>query len=529
MSGEAAVRIQEIDLSARVAAFEGVFGAICVQAKRGNSSIPTLATNNRQYLDRYTAKGRVEVGEDLAHYSALSYLSRSDKLWVKRVVKDALFGGISVKETGSSDPNTPLTAGFASPDAHTPVTAEEALLIYASSEGAWSNDIGVRITTHLDDADLVAEEDAFLIEVFRREFPGQPVESFLCSRIVGKRDGFGRNMFVEDVLESSSYIRAINNDLIDEEEYPKSQSAILYLDAGDDGDTPSASDMISAASVFSNPEEYPVTLFLDGGYTIPAYQIALNSIATQRQDSIAILSTPIQAEISSDAVTELSNYRKTDLNLNSSYSALYSPHVRVQDQFNDREIYIAPDGFVGGSISLNANEREIWFPPAGYRRGVLDVLGVSRVFSSGERSALYNIGINPIKSSAGRGIVIWGQKTLLTRPSLLNRLNVRLLLIIIGPAIKEFLEDYLFEINDRFTRAEVDEKVSAYLRDVQGRRGLERFQVVCDESNNPPQVVENNQMVCDVLLTPTSSAEDIPLRIVLVSGDTSFGDAAQAI
>lgn len=783
MSGEAAVRIQEIDLSARVASFEGVFGAIVVPAKRGSTDRPSLVTNNRQFLDRFTPKGRVEVGYDLSHYSALSYLSRSDKLWVSRAVNGALFGGAAIKSGGSSTSNNPLQSGFAFPEsyefdsqldvvgrpevtrvqtvANAPTAAiqqvletvgivgdvneslngqylvlpfggnsavvlwfnvndnavqpvvdpsfdyvevpvienanpetvaqaladaieafgeheveialstltvtnlvgglqdispqaagdaswsfvvegengswvlqnkafiihdqdgavgvwfnvdglgdepslgtqryievalaggensqmvanflrdaldsdsqftatslnnlvtisdvndgertdasdvdsgftieitqqgqsdvneeDECMLIHGSSEGAFINDIGYRLITHLDDPDLVPEDGSFLIEVYRRDFPGSPIESFFCSRILGKRDGFGRNMYVEDVLQASGFIRALNNDLVDEEIYPKSQFSIQYLGGGEDGMAPTVNQMIQAANKFSNPDEIPVTLLLDGGYATPAYALALDTIAKTRMDCVAILSTRFEDEVSADYLNNLSDYRKVDLNINSSYSALYTPHVRIQDQFNDREIFIAPDGFVGGSISLNANAREIWFPPAGYRRGVLDVLGVSRIFESGERSLLYNIGINPIKSTPGRGIVIWGQKTLLTRPSLLNRLNVRLLLIVISPAIKEFLEDYLFEINDRITRSEVEERISEYLRDIQSRRGLTRFQVICDETNNPSQVIDNQRMVVDVLLTPTSSIEDIPLRIVIVSNATSFGDAAQAI
>jgi phage tail sheath protein FI len=268
---------------------------------------------------------------------------------------------------------------------------------------------------------------------------------------------------------------------------------------------------------------------MDGGFATPAYGQALDTIAKTRMDSVAILSTPFTAETASDYIGAISDYRKNELNLNSSYAALYTPHVLIQDQFNDREIFVSPDGFVGGTISFTANTREIWFPPAGFRRGVLDVLDVNIQLESGERSILYGIGVNPIKKAPGRGIVIWGQKTLLSRPSLLESLNVRLLLIVISPAMKEFLEDYLFEINDRITRSEVEQKISDYLVDIQSRRGLERFQVICDETNNTPQVIDQKRMIVDVLITPTNSVEDIPLRIVIVSNSTSFADAAQAV
>ena len=336
-------------------------------------------------------------------------------------------------------------------------------------------------------------------------------------------------MYVEDVLQSSNYIRALNNDAVAGTVYPKSQSSILFMNDGDDGLAITDSDMISGANAFANPDDLNVTLLLDGGYTVPAYQIALDTIAKTRMDCIAILSTPYSDEISANYLTDLVDFRKNELNLNSSYSALYTPHLQIADRFNDRKIYVSPDGYVAGAISFTANSREIWYPVAGFRRGVLNVLGVSRKLQSGELDTLVNVNINPIRFFPGRGIVIWGQKTLLSRPSALQSLNVRLLLIVIEPAIKEFLEDYLFEINDRATRAEIETKISGYLENIKGRRGVFDYDVVCDESNNTGTIIDNNQLVVDVFIKPVRAIEEIPLRIVITSTDVSFTEAAQAI
>jgi phage tail sheath protein FI len=138
---------------------------------------------------------------------------------------------------------------------------------------------------------------------------------------------------------------------------------------------------------------------------------------------------------------------------------------------------------------------------------------------------LYNNQINPIRYAPGRGIVIWGQKTLLARPSSLDRLNVRLLLIVVEPALKEFLEDYLFEFNDAPTRSEITVKIEGYLENIRGRRGVFTYDVNCDETNNTPTVIDNNELICDVFLQPNKSAEIIPLRIILLSTGASTPQA----
>jgi hypothetical protein len=524
MSGAAAVRIQEIDLSTRVASFAGAYGGICIPVKKGAGSEPQLVVSDKNLLDRYTPNSRVEVGYDLGYFSALAYLERADKLWVQGIMKSGLNGGL--KLAISSGTSAALSAGLSDPAQH--VFTTESILIYASSPGKWSDDIGIKLMNNSDDADQVPETDSFRIQVFKKGFEGAPVEEFFCSKVEGQKDGYGTNMYIEDVLKASNYIRAINNPAVTGA--PKTQASILYMGAGSDGVAVTDSEMIAGAqAAFSNVDNIPVTLLMDGGWATSAYQVALDAIAKSRMDCVAILSTPYASEIASSFMTDLSTYRKTTLNLNSSYSGLYTPHLKIRDRFNDREIFVAPDGYVAGSISFNANNSEIWFPPAGFRRGLLNVIGVSRRFEQGEMDLLQKMQINPIRQTAGRGIVIWGQKTLLSKPSALDRMNVRLLLITIEPAMKEFAEDYLFEFNDVPTRSEVQVKLDSYLQGIKGRRGLYDFQVICDDSNNTPDVIDNNQLVIDVFIKPTKSAEAIPLRIIITSTGASFSSAAAAV
>lgn len=406
---------------------------------------------------------------------------------------------------------------------------DEALLIYSANEGAWGNKIGVKVTNYATAPSTVKEPDSFMIEVFHVDNTATALETFICSRVEGAKDGYGLNIFVEDVLEASGYIRAISNPLVDPSINPKDQSTILYMGAGDDGLAVTDTEMISALQNFSNPDDIYVTLLLDGGYTTQAYHIALNSLAVSRGDCVAILSTPYSAENASDYITSIVDYRKDTININSSYAAIYTPHIQITDKFNDRKLWVSPDGYASGAISETGSNFELWYPAAGFRRGVLAVEDVKRRFSLGEMGLLYDNGINPIRFFSGRGIVIWGQKTLSSRPSALDRLNVRLLLVIIEPAIKRTLEDFLFELNDEGTRAVIKSLIESYMDTVQARRGVEAYQVVCDDSNNTDSDVDNNRLIVDLFVRPTRSIETISLRVVITSSSISFEEAAQAI
>lgn len=527
--GAASVKMKEVDLSTRVASFEGVFGAIVIPAKKGRTDKPFFISSDTQLLNTTTPDGTVSVGFDLSYFSALAYLERANKLWVQRVINAAYFAGLVIKEDGEAAPNAaiPAATNVADPTAFV-MAAVDSLFIYGSSEGAFANDVGVKITTVIDDPDLI-EPNSFKIEVFKSSNTLVPLETFLVTRVLGQKDGRGLNMFVEDVLEASAYIRAISNPIIAETVLPKTQATVLFMGDGNDGLAVNDSIMVAGANKFLNKAETNVTILMDGGWATPAFGTALNVIAQTRQDCVAILSVPFSDENASTYMTDIVAYRKTELNLNTSYAALYTPHLQIQDRFNDRKIWIAPDGHIAGSISFSASNFEIWFPPAGFRRGVLNVLDVRRRFEDGELDVLADAGINPVRFIPGKGIVVWGQKTLLSRASALDRLNVRLLLIVIEPAIKELLENFLFELNDPSVGSIIETKLEVYLQGIQARKGIQDFDVVSDDSNNSDTDIENNRRNVDIFIKPTLSIEDIPVRVVIVPSSISFSDAAGAI
>jgi phage tail sheath protein FI len=356
-----------------------------------------------------------------------------------------------------------------------------------------------------------------------------PVEVFTCSRNQSAKNADGSSIFVENVLEASNYLRATNNPAIDGDTPPQDQTVTLAMGGGDDGAAVTDSQMIAAAQEFKNKDNLFLTILMDGGWSTPAFQLELDSICQQRGDCVAILTTPIEKEASASYMTDIIEYRTTDLNLNSNRSALYTPHVQIYDKFNDRNIFAAPDGYAGGAISFSAANFEIWFPPAGARRGVINVLDTRRRFDQAQRDLLQLNGINPIRFTPGRGVLIWGQKTLQSRPSALDRLNVRLLLIVIEPAVEQALEDFLFELNDTATRSLAKAIIDSFMDNILSRRGVTDFRTVIDSTNNTDEDVDNNRMNVDLFIKPTRSVEEINLRVIITRSGVSFDTAATQV
>jgi hypothetical protein len=529
------VNVVEWDLSQRVPGFEGIYGAMVIPARRGRVGEPVLVTSQTDYLKKYTWKERVEVGETSAHFSALAYLEASNKLWVIRVANNPLYGGAlissgqDIDSSGTVDPSKGLDSGVSDPQAFTFPSNDYVLAIFGANPGEWNNKVGIKIYTYDNYPDKVKVPGAFLIEVYEEGDEVNPVETWVCSRDPNAKDGYGRNIYVEEVLKGSNYIQAQDNLAVDKSVKPQDITSILWLKGGDDGNAVTDADIVNALQKFKNPDDIPVTLFMDAGWATPAVQLEMLSIAEQRQDSVAILSTPYSAEESANYLNEIVNYRKVTLNANSSWGAIYTSHVKILDRFNNRELFIDPTGFVGGIISKTAMQFEIWYPPAGWRRGILNVLDVRRRFSRGEMDYLYDNGINPIRFRPGWGIAVWGQKTLQTLPSALDRLNVRLLLIVLEPAIKKALESFVFEFNDEATRLIVRSMLESYLQNIKARGGIYEFYVKCDEENNTPEDIDNYRMNVWVFIQPTKSAEFIKVPIIITRTGANFGEIASAL
>lgn len=407
--------------------------------------------------------------------------------------------------------------------------------LYSVNEGDWSKDIFVEIVT-----EGLRTPDAFEINVYTKNDLVRPAESFICSRDPERKDGYERNIFIETSLQASRYIRAINNplmpyrDVAGDINIPKETvsrdilgniigRSFMTMVGGDDGDAVTSSHMIEMAQKMDNKNNYPLTVMLDGGWAEPGYQQALLQICEKRDDAFAVLSVPFILEMDPVTyITDIVEYRNYILNANSSYGALYSSHVKITDKYNDREIFVAPDGFAAAAINLSASAYEIWYPPAGYRRGRMFVNDVHVKFTDGDLDYLADNGINQIRFAPGKGIAIWGQLTLAIIPSAFDRMNVRLLLNELKPAITAYLERYLFELNTEEVRLQIRSSISSYLTGIVARNGIKNFEVVCNDTNNTPQDEINNTLNVDVYIQPVYSIEFINFTTILRHTGISF-------
>ena len=297
----------------------------------------------------------------------------------------------------------------------------------------------------------------------------------------------------------------------------------VSLSGGVDG-TISTANVVTAYDYFSNAESVDISLIVSG----PAdatIATALTTTAETRKDCVVFLS-PQKTNVvdnSGSETTAVVAYRNTLTS--SSYAVLDSNWKYQYDKYNDVYRYVPMNGDVAGLCARTDQERDPWFSPGGLNRGIIrNVIKLAWNPTKTNRDDLYIKGINPIISIQGEGTVLFGDKTMLSKPSAFDRINVRRLFIVLEKAIARAARFSLFEYNDQFTRAQFVALVEPFLRDVQGRRGITDFRVVCDESNNTGEVIDRNEFIGDIYIKPARSINFIQLNFVAVRTGVSFDE-----
>jgi phage tail sheath protein FI len=183
------------------------------------------------------------------------------------------------------------------------------------------------------------------------------------------------------------------------------------------------------------------------------------------------------------------------------------------------------NGDIAGLCVRTDSQRDPWFSPAGFNRGqIKNIVKLAYNPDQADRDLLYKNGINPVATFPGQGTILFGDKTALSKPSAFDRINVRRLFIVLEKAIATAAKFSLFELNDEFTRAQFVSLVEPFLRDVQGRRGIYDYRVVCDETNNTGEVIDRNEFVGDIYVKPAKSINFIQLNFVAVRSGVAFDE-----
>lgn len=335
----------------------------------------------------------------------------------------------------------------------------------------------------------------------------------------GAKSYDGSTNYINEVLtQSSPFIRRTASAL--------GAKGYESFAAGSDGDSESTVPIGTLAAgydLYQNADDVDISLLLHGaprevGFT----NYLIDNIADSRRDCVVFISPNVTSPNSYTAANILTAVSGLTA---SSYAFIDSGYRYQYDKYNDVYRWTPLNGDMAGLCARTDDDRDPWFSPAGYNRGsVKNVVKLSLNPTKADRDLLYRSGVNSVISQSGQGTILFGDKTYLNQPSAFDRINVRRLFIVLEKAIGVAAKRSLFEFNDEFTRAQFRNLVEPYLRDVQGRRGIYDFRVVCDATNNTGDVIDRNEFVGDLYIKPARSINYIQLNFVAVRTGIEFSE-----
>lgn len=294
------------------------------------------------------------------------------------------------------------------------------------------------------------------------------------------------------------------------------------LSGGSNDNAPTDGELQTGYMHFTNDELYDVSLIPVGPASSTVAKWVVDNVAEVRKDCMVFLSPELADAQSSTPATDVVDFRNT-ANINSSYAVMDSGYKYQYDRYSDVYRYIPLNADTAGCCVRTDLIADPFFSPAGFQRGqIKNAVKLAYSPNKADRDSLYKKQINPIVSFPGQGVVLFGDKTMLTSPSAFDRINVRRLFIILEKSIATAAKFQLFEFNDTFTRANFRNLVEPFLRDIQGRRGITDFKVVCDETNNTPAVIDGNEFRADIFIKPARSINFITLTFVATRSGISF-------
>ena len=278
-------------------------------------------------------------------------------------------------------------------------------------------------------------------------------------------------------------------------------------------------------ALFTTPEVVDVTLVMGGPASTTTGKWIIDNITSVRKDCIALVS-PAKASVVNAGTGQVAALTVDNTALGSSSYAVMDGAWKYQyDRYNDVFRYVPMNGDIAGLCARTDFTNDAWWSPAGLNRGgIKNIVKLSWEATKADRDTLYPLCVNPLVTQRGTGVVLWGDKTMQTVPSAFDRINVRRLFIVLEKAISIAAKAMLFEFNDEFTRSQFVNMVEPFLREIQGRRGITDFKVVCDSSNNTGEVIDTNNFVGDIYIKPARSINFIQLNFIAARSDVSFSE-----
>ena len=366
-------------------------------------------------------------------------------------------------------------------------------------------------------------------------------ESYVVSTKETDRDMYGSKIFMDDFFSngSSQFISAVAKG------WPIGFSGVLSLKGGlSVNSEATAGQFTTGWDMFSDREEIRVGSLIAGAVAGESEEIACTvqkhavSIGEIRQDCVVLLSPLRSQVVNKDVTTAVDNMIKwrtgksaegqaveNNLNINSSYSFFDSNYKYQYDKYNDVNRWVPLAGDIAGLCARTDTVSYSWMSPAGYNRGqILDCIKLAVDTKQQHRDRLYQVQLNPVISTSGEGVILYGDKTATSSPTPFNRINVRRLSNMIKLDVSQTSKYKLFENNDAFTRADFRLSNSQYMKNIRTLGGVYDFMVVCDETNNTPQVIDSSEFVGTIFYKPARSINFITLNFVATSTGTNFDE-----
>ena len=540
------VNVSEVDLTTVVPSVATTIGAVAGNFAWGPANEITIVNNEIQLVDRF---GKPDANTYATFYTAANFLAYGSDLRVVRSV-----GANAKNATANANAATVLIENRIDYEqSHSSNTSSAFNAKYA---GALGNSIRVS----------VADSNTFTGWTYAGEFDSAPATSewasdrsssndelhiivldsngaisgvagtilekypFVSKASDAKNADGSSNYYKEAINTRSKYLwwgghLAANwgTAATGAVAYTSMATALTATLSGGVDDLASAGNINSSYDLFANADSVDISLIMAGettGTTIPNHLI---SIAETRKDCLVFVS-PEFSDVVDNAGSEATDIATTaDSYTKSSFAVMDSGWKYQYDKYNDVYRWVPLNGDIAGLCVRTDNERDPWFSPAGLNRGVIkNVVRLAWNPTQAERDAIYKKGVNSVVTFPGEGTILYGDKTLLNRPSAFDRINVRRLFIVLEKSIAKAARSSLFEFNDEFTRAAFVNLVEPYLRNVQGRRGIYDFRVVCDSTNNTGEVIDQNQFVGDIYIKPARSINYIQLNFVAVRTGVNF-------
>lgn len=490
-------------------------GGMVITSNRGpigTASDPlTLVTSPRQFIDLY---GNPEPAVSKSLYCALHFLDKSNQLYVRRVINDAKNAAVDIAIASHSASSIAISGGVEETDAtNDNLGSNVSFRVLANNPGVWANSYKVNVK------DISGSD--FTVEVYQTV---NSVDKLLETHLVSKetkKDARGRQLYLEEVINNNSlYIRVIDNK--DVTTAPKASGSNVSLTGGANDSSPATNNQITAAYDLFKDKKYPIGILMSAGHSSTSDNVIHNkiiSVASSRGDTFAILDTPQSV----DTASEITSFVATQA-ANSSRAANYGPYLYCYDLHNDlRNVLVPPSGAVGGNFAITKSQYPIGAAPFGStNRGVVSsesvpVTGIAATYTEGELESIINADFNPIIYRNNQ-LVVWGQRTTLNeKTSALSRANVALSVDFVVNGLDSYLQNVIAVDNTADTRSVVEDEANSWLdTNVVGTAAYVAF-AVCNESNNPPAVIDRNELVVTVQMQPTRTSEYILLEVNLNS------------